>query len=161
MEKIRRIGKKLFEWGKTLIKKNKYFGSIFLLQIFTISVLFLHRIFHPIYLSDTDFSYKAPLKKACYMALKSILDRRVSSILFDKGLIKQMVEGEYQIFDFVGEEKIYDIMQKEKNRCVGVFTDRKGTRYFSFQFKESEKWRHVYGQYIVQIDEVLSQELNK
>ena len=86
--------------------------------------------------------------------MQSILKKKASPALFETTLIGQMEEDDYKIFDFIGKEKIFDVIKgKTKNTCTVIFTDRLGARYFSFRFIDSENTDHIYGRYIDQINE--------
>ena len=159
MEKIKRLRQRFMQWGKGLFVSPIALAVI--LQLVTTAILLFHKSFYLTFLPETPgFADRAPLVKVCHLAMKSILDKNPSRVIFDEEIIP-LIEGDRdKFFDFVGGEEFFDVMKKGK-RCVAVITDNRGTRYFAFTFKDSDDWRHVYGRYIVQIDEILSHELGR
>ena len=101
-----------------------------------------------------EFETAAPIKRVCLVAMESILKRQASPALFDGSLVEQMERERYKIFDFAGEEKVFDVTKRPlKSTCTAILTDRLGIRYFTFRFRDSDDGRHIYGRYIDQIDE--------
>ena len=115
------------------------------------------------YLKDLpQFDNKASLKRSCHLAMASILNKRASSVIFEKSLISQMQEDDYRFFDFVGGEKIFDVAENQsKGQCTVIITDRLGDRLFSLRFKDSDKSAHIYGRYVQRIDEITYDKLTE
>lgn len=141
--------------------------SINLLAITSIIIQIGHFVFaflqhSNFYLKDfPELDTKAPIKKSCYLAMRSILNKKAVKAVFDETLVEQMEEDDYKFFDFVGKEKIFDVVQNSKGHCTVIMSDRMGNRYFSFRFKDSDSRQHIYGRYIEGIDELTSSELTK
>lgn len=92
----------------------------------------------------------------------TILNKNASPQLIDKKQIEEIEENNYSGLDFVGGEKIEDILVKENgDRCNLILTDRLGHRYFLFHLKNSEDSYHVYGKYVESIEEITKNEARK
>ena len=89
-----------------------------LLLIFFQIITLVCLLFNPIqvwHLKDhPDISPRASLKKSCHAAMLSILARRASKTLFAKALIFQMEREDYGVFDFVGKEEIFDVLESKR-----------------------------------------------
>ena len=115
------------------------------------------------YLKDfPELDTKASIKKSCYLAMRSILNKKASKALFDKLLVEQMKEDDYKFFDFVGKEKIFDVVEnKSKGHCTVILTDNLGDRFFSFHFEDSNNSDYIYGRYVSKIDDITYDELTE
>ena len=133
---------------------------LILFQIITLVCLFFNPI-QVLHLKNyPEISPRASLKKSCHAAMLSILSRRASKTLFAKTLIFQMEREDYGVFDFLGKEEVFDVLEsKKKGRCTAIITDRVGVRFFSFYFENSNESDHIYGRYITRIDEITNEQI--
>ncbi|MCY4643191.1 MAG: hypothetical protein OXB88_01090 [Bacteriovoracales bacterium] len=116
-----------------------------------------------VFLNDfPEFSKSAGVKKSCRLAMRGILKKKASPALFHSSLLEEMSGREYKFFDFIGDEKIFDVVKNDsKGDCAVILTEERGDRFFVFKFKESDSRKHVYGRIVVRIDEITSSELTK
>ena len=154
--------KRMFE----RIKEIKLSLRIFIILSLMVHLAVLCFIFNKktvFYLKEApELDTKASLKKSCQLAMASILNKRATSAIFEKSLVSQMKGDDYRFFDFVGEEKIFDVAEnKSKSHCTVIITDRLGDRLFSFSFKDSDKNVHIYGRYVESIDEITYDKLTE
>ena len=105
-----------------------------------------------------EFDHRPSISKSCHLAMTSILQKRVSTIVFDKNIVEKIEEENYSFFDFVGNEEIFDII-KNKSQCTVILKDKIGHRFFKFSFKDSIHNNHIYGRFIDAIEEITHENL--
>ena len=141
---------------------NKIIISCCIIQILFASFLayqnFKRRSF---FNNSPDLDTKLAIKRSCHLAMKSIFQKRVSIVIFDKNIVKNIEDDNYEFFDFVGGEKIFDIIQNKSHHCTVIITDKLGHRFFTFRFKDSNDKYHFYGRYIDAIEEITHEKLTE
>ncbi|MCY4644382.1 MAG: hypothetical protein OXB88_07165 [Bacteriovoracales bacterium] len=154
---------RVFERSKDFKVSAGLLSLLSLLSLFAQAVTLILFFFqHPhLYFKDfPELEERASLKKTCYLAMKSILQKKASPALFHDSLLEKMREGDYGFFDFIGGEKIFDVVKNDsKGDCAVILTEKRGDRFFAFKFKDSDSRTHIYGRIVVRIDEITSNEL--
>ena len=109
-----------------------------------------------------EIQSKLSIKKSCNVAMRSILQRKASLAIFDNNIINLIEDSNYDFFDFVGGEELFDIIAyKTLNKCTVIIIDKLGDRFFTFYFKDTESSQYIFGRYIYKIDEITYENLTK
>ena len=101
MKLINRLKERM---GETKIFQK---GSMIILLLMQMVALILAYYQGPFYhLKEVpELDKKASIKKSCYVAISSILNKKSSNILFDESLISQMKEDAYRFLIFQEKKK--------------------------------------------------------
>ena len=136
------------------ILKNVIATLLIIIQLVNIYIVYSARRFY--YLKDVaELDDQAPIKRSCYSAMSSILSKNVSEMIFNDELIYRIKTDNYSFFDFVGGEKIFDVIKgRDDGQCIVIISDKIGLRYFKFSFEGSSDDKHIYRRYVKRIDEI-------